>query len=97
MPTLKSEQMLLSLHIVKIDVGIYRSRVLYGHEELCNFDAFSIGAAIRAAARQAQSESCGYTIWYEHVSVGSCLCASMRLDYERLEHRLMAMHELFEV
>ena len=53
--------MLLSLHIVKVEPGHYRTHVLDGREELGTFD--TISAAIREAGGHALSDLSGYHVW----------------------------------
>lgn len=88
--------MLLSLHITKVDPGHYRARVLDGREEVGEFDAMSIGAAIRECAQQPMPGLSGFHVWYEHVCAGTVSPSTMRIDPEGLAQRLMALHGAFK-
>lgn len=55
--------MLLSLHIVKVELGHYRTHVMDGREELGTFDTISISAAIREAGDHALAALSGYHVW----------------------------------
>jgi hypothetical protein len=55
---------LLSLHIVKVEPGHYRARVMDGREELGTFGSMSISAAILEAGGHALPDLSGYHVWY---------------------------------
>ena len=84
--------MILTLHITKIDPGHYRAEVLDGREELGEFDAPGIGAAIRQCAQGEMPDLSGFHIWYEHVCAGTVSVPNMRIDPEGIAQRLMALH-----
>ncbi|MBO9680924.1 MAG: hypothetical protein J7556_22080 [Acidovorax sp.] len=84
--------MILTLRITKIDPGHYRAEVLDGREELGEFDAPGIGAAIRQCAQGEMPDLSGFHIWYEHVCAGTVSVPNMRIDPEGIAQRLMALH-----
>lgn len=84
--------MILTLKIDKIEPGNYRARVLDGREELDEFGAPGIGAAIRQCAQAQMPDLSGFHIWIEHVCAGTVSMSSMRIDPEGIAQRLMALH-----
>ena len=63
---------------------------------LGEYDALSIGAAIRQAAQQPMPDLSGFHVWFEHVCAGTVSASNMRIDPEGLAQRLMALHGQFK-
>lgn len=87
--------MLLTLHIVKIESGDYRAHVMEGAQHLGDYEATSIGEAIRLAAENPLPDLAGFHLWYEHVCAGSVPAGAMRRDPEALAKRLVELHTMF--
>ena len=84
--------MILTLRIDKIEPGNYRAQVFDGREELGEFGAPGIAAAIRQCAGQPMPDLSGYHVWYEHVCAGTIPMSNMRIDPDGIAQRLMALH-----
>ena len=89
------ELMLLTLHIIKIESGDYRAHVMEGAQHLGDYEATSIGEAIRLAAENPLPDLAGFHLWYEHVCAGSVPAGEMRRDPAALAQRLVELHALF--
>ena len=74
------EAMLLSLHIAKVEPGLYRTRVMHGREEVGEYESINVSSAIREAAHHRIPDLSGYHVWYEHVCAGTCATSNMRID-----------------
>ena len=88
--------MILTLHISKIEPGNYRVAVLDGREEMDEWGAPTIGAAIRQCGQAEMPDLSGFHIWYEHVCVGTTSMSNMRIDPDGIAQRLMALHGAFK-
>lgn len=84
--------MILTLHISKIEPGNYRVVVLDGREELDQWGAPNIGAAIRQCGQAEMPDLSGFHVWYEHVCVGTTSMSNMRIDPDGIAQRLMSLH-----
>ncbi|KJA11284.1 hypothetical protein RP29_06040 [Acidovorax temperans] len=87
--------MLLTLHISKFEPGNYRVYVLDGRDELDEWWAPNVGAAIRECGYAEMPDLLGFHIWYEHVCVGTTAISDMRNDPEGIAQRLMALYAQF--
>ena len=83
--------MVPALHIDKQEPGLYTCRVLDGRSEIAEFEASTIGHAIRAAA-DGFPQAIAFHIWYGHVSIGTTMALNMQHDPETLALRLLALH-----
>ncbi|AFU45438.1 hypothetical protein C380_08680 [Acidovorax sp. KKS102] len=88
----EGESVILTLKIDKIEPGNYRARVLEGREELDEFGANGIAAAIRQCSQAQMPDLSGFHIWYEHVCAGTIPMSNMRIDPEGIAQRLMTLH-----
>lgn len=84
--------MILTLHISKIEPGNYRATVLAGREEVDEWGAPTIGAAIQQCAQAKMPDLSGFHIWYEHVCAGTISMSNMRIDPEGIAQRLKSLH-----
>lgn len=84
--------MILTLRIDKIETGNYRAQVFDGREELGEFGAPGIAAAIRQCAGQPMPDLSGYHVWYGHVCAGTIPMSNMRIDPDGIAERLMSLH-----
>lgn len=84
--------MLLTLHISKIEPGNYRVLVLDGREEVDQWEAPNVAAAIRQCGQAEMQDLLGFHIWYEHVCVGTTMMSNMRIDPEGIAERLMTLY-----
>lgn len=87
--------MLLSLHIVKVEPGHYRTHMMDGHDELGNWDTSSVREAIAQAGADAHPELLGYHLWYAHVCAGTVAPADMAAEPEAIAQRLMELYARF--
>lgn len=83
--------MILSLHIDKLEPGLYHARITDGVSTLAESETHSISDAIREAA-MGFPKAMAFHIWYEHVSIGTTLPLAMRHDAGTLAQRLMVLH-----
>ncbi len=83
--------MIPTLHIHKLEQGLYRAELANTPEGEVEFDGPSISHIIRTTAAGAPPAS-AFHVWYEHVSIGTIPTAAMRHDAETMVQRLMMLH-----
>ncbi|MFD2755960.1 MULTISPECIES: hypothetical protein [Comamonas] len=88
--------MIISLHIDQTDPGIYSARILDGRNEIAEFQAVTISAAIRQGAVGVRAGVEALHLWYEHVSIGTTSVYAMAYDAETLAKRLVSLHSQFK-
>lgn len=80
--------MLLTLHLSKIQSGLYQANVVDGTVEVDVFESADISEAIRGAAATSYGAD-GFHVWYHHVCAGTCSLEEMGSQSEQLAARLV--------
>lgn len=83
------------LHIDKEEPGLHGMRVLYGRDEVAEFQAATISGAIRDCAVSTLPGLDGFHIWYGHIVIGTTPLYAMRYEAETLAQRLVTLDSQF--
>lgn len=87
--------MIPTLHIEKLEPGLYRAELTDTPEGSGQFEVGNIAEAIRTSAAGAGNRVSAFHIWFEHVSIGTTPAVAMRHDAETIARRLMLLHGQF--